>query len=94
MKGHCNNFDLQIYSLLETSVKRTGKGKQAQAKKSNKAKPINLDVLLKVTREQTTETEFVQKVSEKLYDLSLYYATVQSYKISFPELVIFFVQKV
>ena len=99
-------YIFEIYDLLETSVKRptinNKKMKTEQIKNKSKdsksiklnSKSINFDVILKVTKEQTNEIDFVQKVIEKLYDYSLYYVTTQSFKLSFPEMVVIFNQKV
>lgn len=79
----------------ESKLSKKGKKESLDDTGANnvKRKPLNLDVTLKVTKEQTFETEFAQKVIEKFYELLLYYLQSQSGNVAFPEMVAIFLHQ-
>ena len=99
-------YFLEIYTLFDPNKAVVmSKKKQKLEQKKNKnlkvvgskqlnKKAINLDVMLKVSAEQSTQIEFVQKVFEKFYTLALQYVTSQSASIAFPEMVTIFLHQV
>lgn len=100
-------YFLDIYSLFDAnkiqSKKSSNKGKkkcnnkELQSDKKSlkfKAKEINLDVMLKVSKEQTLQDDFIEKIFDKFYTLCLYYVSSQSASIAFPEMVTIFLHQV
>ncbi|KAJ6217447.1 hypothetical protein RDWZM_008604 [Blomia tropicalis] len=99
-------YFLDIYSLFDAnkiqSKKSSNKGKkkcnnkELQSDKKSlkfKAKEINLDVMLKVSKEQTLQDDFIEKIFDKFYTLCLYYVSSQSASIAFPEMVTIFLHQ-
>ena len=62
--------------------------KKKEPKSANKI--INLNVTLKISKEQTFEMDFIQKVVDRIYELLLYYLKSISHLISFPEIILIF----
>ena len=60
----------------------------------NEKKELNFDLLIKVSKLDSSGNNFKKCSLNKVYDLILYYLSTQSYRISFPELVYVSVIKV
>lgn len=82
-------------STINELEKSKKKGRSPAPGKSqlSKSKVINFEVMLKVTKEQSTEVEFVEKVFDKFYTLCLQYMVSQSAAIAFPEMVTIFLHQ-
>ena len=60
------------------------------SKKHNQSKgneEFNFEVIIKVSQQTINDIRYKEAVVNKLYELSFYYLSTQSFKIAFPELV-------
>lgn len=48
---------------------------------------FNFEVIIKVSQQTINDIKYKEAVINKLYELSFYYLSTQSFKIAFPELV-------
>ena len=70
--------------------KRKQKESTTSTSTSESSKPLNLDILLKVTSAQQDEPEFAERVIERVYEWTLYFLKEKSADLSFPETVSIF----
>lgn len=67
--------------------------KSKNMEENKKKRELDLDLMLKVTKEETTQPEYIQLVIDRFYDLALAYLASQSSNVSYPEMVAVFLHQ-
>lgn len=75
------------------NLKLKGDKEMKKEEEDKKKRELNLDLMLKVTKEETTKPEYIQLVIDKFYDLALAYLASQSSNVSYPEMVALFLHQ-